>query len=167
METLPKAVGVCVSFCSAEFWCMKSEKCCQVLLWAFSPPRWKCDVKRYDESCDHLNMSKPMMCLCRWMGGLTVQRAFTHNYKTCSASVLKDTQTFSSCFWDQSDSLHHWCRYGAAVLDRRQWRGEVGGVGRLHHLFVSVYHIQVTVKLFPNLLGQLHKGNNKKCQCST
>ncbi len=56
-------------------------------------------------------------------------------------------------------SLHHRCRYGAAVLYRSEWRGEVSGVRGLHHLFVPVHHVQVAVKLFTNLFGQLHKRN--------
>lgn len=63
----------------------------------------------------------------------------------------------------QRYSLHHRCGDEAAVLYRSEWRGEVGGVGGLHHLFVPVHHIQVAVKLFPNLFGQLHK--TKKIVC--
>ena len=55
-------------------------------------------------------------------------------------------------------SLHHGGWYGAAVLYGGERGGEVGGVGGLHHLLVPVHHIQVAVKLLPNLLGQLHKG---------
>lgn len=54
-------------------------------------------------------------------------------------------------------SLHHGCRYGAAVLDGRERRREVGGVRGLHHLFVPVHHVQVAVELLPDLLGQLRK----------
>lgn len=62
----------------------------------------------------------------------------------------------------QRYSLHHRCGDEAAVLYRSEWRGEVGGVGGLHHLFVPVHHIQVAVKLFPNLFGQLHKTKQRK-----
>lgn len=55
------------------------------------------------------------------------------------------------------DSLHHGRRDEAAVLDGGERRGQVSRVRGLHHLFVPVHHIQVTVELLTNFLGQLRK----------
>lgn len=62
----------------------------------------------------------------------------------------------------EEDSLHHGGGDEAAVLDGGERRGQVGRVRGLHHLLVPVHHIQVTVELFPNFLGQLRKHKSRR-----
>lgn len=62
---------------------------------------------------------------------------------------------------EKNHSLHHGGRNGTAVLYGCEWRGQVGGVGCLHHLFIPVHHIQITVELLTDLLSQLKR--NKIC----
>lgn len=65
------------------------------------------------------------------------------------------------CVKGESHSLHHGCGDEAAVLYGRERRGEVSRVRGLHHLLVPVHHVQVAVKLFSNLFGQLQKKKKK------
>lgn len=61
---------------------------------------------------------------------------------------------------EKNHSLHHGGRNGAAVLYGCERRGEVGRVGGLYHLFIPVHHIQITVELLTDLLGQLQRNKH-------